>query len=312
MKIVCLGDLHIRKHPPEKRIDKDYFSTILKKLTYVLDISEDSGVDLILQPGDFFDHFNTPYPIVSKILYLITKYRIPWYVVYGQHDLIFHSLKEVSGTALNLVSAPDYVSILSDSPIYMEDWNSNSIALYGKSWGEKFPTIEDTNCFNVLVAHHMVTNNGPLWPGQKDYQDVKEIQRNKGFDLMVFGDNHNTFFRSVRNRHVFNCGSLMRSSIDQQNHRPMFAIYDTKNNKPIEKIEIPIAPAREIFDFEAHEQERQKSEKTSALISRLKKTYQGSTNFRRNLQQATKSNRIRKGVKQAISEALPGGKENDF
>lgn len=242
MKIACLGDLHIRNTKPRNRTD-DFTCTLFKKLQFIINYCEDNNVQLVLMPGDVFHAPIQPYTILRKTLDLLHGHdfaKLKYYACYGQHDLLFHSKKN-KDVALNIMHSGKAIQILSE-PVF---WNGLNI--YGCDYGEEIPETT-TNEINILVIHRMIIAEKKLWSQQENYIKSSSLLRNHNFHLIVSGDNHNTFQDVYRNRYLVNAGSLMRSNINQDNHKPCFFIYDTEQpQNKIKKIEIPIEPFNKIF-----------------------------------------------------------------
>lgn len=301
MKIGILGDLHLRSTRPKFRCD-NFKETMDDKLHQIMEQVHSSKVDIIVQPGDFFDTVRVPYSIIAEMMGIISTYQIPWYVVFGQHDLRFHNL-DTSNTPLQVLIKSKYVKLLSpSSPQIIDD-----VKLWGKSWGESLPSCEvEDNYTHVLVAHHMVIDKSKVWEGQKDYDTAKNILRNYKFDLSVFGDNHNSFLRSVRDRHVVNCGSLFRSSISQRDHHPNICIYNSRTGR-IDRKYLQVKPFSQVMDLERASEEEIIKKRSSSFVLNLKKSFEGNIDFRSNLQYALEETKLKKNVVRIIQNSLPDG-----
>lgn len=242
MKIACLGDLHIRNTSPENRTD-DFVGTLFKKLQYVINYCEDNGVQIVLFPGDIFHSPIQSYAILRETLDLLHGHdfaKLKYYACYGQHDLLFHSKKN-KNVALNILESGKAVQIINE-PVF---WNG--VNIYSSHYGEEIPEIK-TDGINILIIHRMIIAEKKLWFKQEEYTKSSSLLRKHKFDLIVSGDNHNTFQDIYRNRYLVNAGSLMRSNIDQDKHKPCFFIYDTEQpQNKVKKIEIPIEPFHKVF-----------------------------------------------------------------
>ncbi len=253
MRIACLGDLHIRETRPENRID-NFFKTLFGKLKFVYNYCLDNDVQVILLPGDVFNSPIQPYPILIRTLNLfhgIDYAKIKIFACYGQHDLLFHN-KNNRDVALNVLESGKAVRIL-DAPV-----NYNGVNIYGCHYGDEIPEIT-TEGLNILVIHKMIIAEKKLWRRQERFTKSSSLLRKHNFDLIVAGDNHNTFQDVYRNRYLVNAGSLMRTNIDQEEHKPCFFIYDiNKEQNKVQKIEIPIIPFHKVF--------KEKEKKTKEVV----------------------------------------------
>ena len=246
MLISATGDWHIKHPRPKNRTDENYSETIFRKIENIL--KESKNCSCILQAADMFDTFklsNVPHYLVRKIADLLLKHcwdnNIKIFSQRGQHDLRFRS--DVNDTPLGILEIAEIVWIAKEENL------SENVMLYGCGYMDEIPYPKDKNKFNILLVHKMIVEDGPLWPGQKDYFTAKSFLKKYPYDLVVSGDNHNGFISEYRDRTLINCGSLMRTNISQFNHKPFFVIFDTDTRK-YEIKEIPIDAAEEVLKLE--------------------------------------------------------------
>lgn len=265
MRLLLTGDWHIRHTSPEKRTD-DYWSTMRRKLEYIMDLAVEKKVKLILQPGDFFDSHKANDFLKRYIIQELRRRRLTVVSVYGQHDLRYHS-SEINNTPLAVLNAAEVVYTVSNTnPVSLK-----KVKIWGASWFEDIPTEGvSNNYFNILLTHRMIIENEKIWEGQEDYELGNVLLKTTPFDVIVSGDNHRGFLIRSGKRLLVNCGSLMRSSIDQINHKPVAYVMSVEDGDvSLDKYEIPIDPFEQVFDMEKAEEEKQKDEKMEAFISRL-------------------------------------------
>ena len=294
MKIGCLGDLHLRATKPMQRID-DYYTTQFEKLEQAFEHFKFAEVDFILQPGDFFNSYGRePYYHLYDVFAFISRYEIPIYIVLGQHDIKFHDLKS-NDLPIRILVTTEAVELLSDWPI-----QKGKTFLYGASWGNKIPEKVQEEGIHVLVMHKMVINGEKLWHEQTDYIQARMLQKKYDFDLFVTGDNHQAFV----NDKVINCGSLGRMSIDQEDHKPMYAIWD---NGEIKTYEYDIKPFDEVMNTEQHFVEKISQDKKKDYADSLSEEFDGQLSFRENITEVMKQKRrIKPRTKQLVEESLHG------
>jgi DNA repair exonuclease SbcCD nuclease subunit len=230
VKIGLLGDLHIRSSRPVCRID-DYYENQFNKLAQAFDHFKDENCKIVLQPGDFFHNYGKdPYDVVYDTIAFLMIYRLPIYLVFGQHDVKFHNTC-LTDIPIQILNKTDLIHKIEKDKATKVTYLDESVYLYGSSWKEDHPkeTARARGfCTKILVTHEMIIKNKRLWHGQKEYTEGRSLKHNTNFDLFVCGDNHQAF--SLNNK-VINCGSLMRMREDQENHQPQYAIYDTKTRE---------------------------------------------------------------------------------
>ncbi|MHA1408692.1 MAG: metallophosphoesterase [Candidatus Heimdallarchaeaceae archaeon] len=294
MKIMLLGDLHITTNQPKKRID-NYFKAIKKKLFYILILAEQEGCSLILQPGDFFDSHKANDFLKREMIKILLEDKVNLKTVFGQHDLRYHS-SDTNNTPLRVLEAAGALNILGYEQIM-------TTHLYGASWFEDIPEVT-TKGINILVIHKMIIKDKLLWEGQEDATKGNILLRTHNFDLIVAGDNHASFVCSSKSKHLVNCGSLMRMTTAQLDHKPVVYIYDTKD-KSIEEHFIPIEPVEKVFDLSTIEKEKKENKELEAFISHLKSdTKIEGLNYAKNLKGYLKENVIEQGTLDIIKEVI--------
>ena len=318
MKLLLCPDTHLRETNPENRID-DYFTTQSKKEDFIIETAKKNECQAILKPGDIFDSFKASDFLLA---HYIEKYRyaiqqpghglegLHMIVIHGQHDLKFHS-KDYTNIPLAVLDAARVIEIAGNEKIIVGDGH-DFCCIYGASWGEEIPIPEPLSRgekgINILMVHAMIGNE-KIWEGQKDFIYASDfLRKHKEYDLIVSGDNHKTFYCKEGNRFLFNMGSLMRSTIDQTNHKPMVALFDTQS-LTYELIQIPIEPAETVFNLEKVEQQKEKSKEIEAFVEGLKSTEIVGLDFLSNLQTYLDDNKIedKLQIRPIISEVLNEG-----
>ena len=250
MKILAMGDLHIRATPTKYRTS-NYQDLMFGKLQWITNFATKQKCFTIIQPGDFFDGPEIPNYVEKKLIRLILDYSGDIYTVFGQHDLHF---RQVDNTALAVLEEANVIEILTENPIEYDE--KKSVCIYGASWEQKIPKPKDEDACNILVLHRMIIKDKLLFPDQTDYIKANEFATKcKNYNLIISGDNHNSF-SYIPNSHrlpsLVNCGSLMRMTTAQYNHKPCIWMFDTNTNK-LTQYYIPILPAIKVFKAEAEE-----------------------------------------------------------
>lgn len=303
MKILVTGDWHLDTHVPQNRID-DYFVAQVAKVNWIFELAEIEGCHYIIQPGDFFNsHRANDY--LKQLWISAIDTRLPSTTIctiYGQHDLRYHS-SDKDNTPLRVMEVSGSVHII---PNY---WDIHGrLALYGCSWGEPIPKdIEypKDSTFNILVAHIMVIKDKKIWEAQKEFTWGNHLLRRTKFDLIVTGDNHESFvIEGEGHRKLINCGSLMRSTIAQVNHKPVVYIIDT-DSKEITTHYIPIRPPQEVLAIDKMKEEEKKNEELDLFIEGLSESPEiKGLNFLENLRTYMEEENIPTNVTEIIEEAL--------
>ncbi len=274
MRIACCGDLHIRDTIPVNRID-DFTETLFNKLDFIFNHCIDNYIQTILFPGDVFNSPIQPYHTLIRTLERFhgnEYFKMYILACYGQHDLLFHN-KNNREVALNVIESGKALTIL-DNVVTIDGIN-----FYGCHYGDDIPEIK-TEGINILIMHKMVIDKNKLWDKQEVYSQSSHLLRKHKYNLIVCGDNHNLFTNNYRTRFLVNAGSLMRTRIDQYNHKPCFFIYDT-DEKTLERIEIPIKPFVEVF--KEQEDKKEVIEFDDQFTTQFENQEDISVNFKKNI-----------------------------
>jgi len=265
MRFLISGDWHIRNTRPSKRLDKDYFVTVRTKLKVLIDSAKQMGCNFILQPGDFFDSHKANDYLKRYMIKTLSHHKIKVLTVFGQHDLRFHS-SDIRNTPLGVLQASGVIHLAPN----WEPLDFDGVHVYGASWFDDIPEeMYDPKAFNILICHKMILEE-KLWDGQTDGTFGNKMLRTSPYDLIVSGDNHAHFTYKVGNRYLVNCGSMLRTRIDQFNHRPAYYIFDTEV-KEMQLEYIPIELPEKVFDLSKAETEKEQNEILIAFVERLKK-----------------------------------------
>jgi DNA repair exonuclease SbcCD nuclease subunit len=289
------GDWHIRASKPRYRMDKSYVDTEGRKLEWLFATAEKYNCSAILQPGDMFDSYDIPNYMKIN---LVNKFRagLPVYSIYGQHDLKYRNHKD---TVMSLFDTIGVVKVFDQPhPVEIDDCN-----IYGSGWDEPVPNIVNSNKVNILLTHEMIVGDGALWYGQEDYIEAKDaLKKWDGFDLIVSGDNHQSFHYMNKKRMLLNCGSLMRTSISQVDHKPVVWIYDSVT-KTAECLEIPIDPIEEIMDLDLADTIKLNNKKLDEYNEYLSSDYSVELDFEKTVFNSVKINKV-KGRTQAVVKGI--------
>ncbi len=294
MKVCISGDWHIRSKPPQSRMDKDYLQSIFDKTNQIYNAARKYNCRMIIQPGDMFDTSEvSDYVIRCLIIHMSKLEGLPIYTIPGQHDLRYHS-KIWKNTPMGIIDAFNFpVSVISET-ITKERYE-----IYGSGYGEDIPIPSNNNKFKILVCHKMIINK-KLWPGQDSYDyEVNSILKQFDYDLIVSGDNHTTFVHTHENKTLVNCGSLIRTRIDQIFHVPCFFIFDTETRELV-KHALKVKPAEDVLNIAAANKELEDNKHLQAFVKKIKEqVHEGNKrlNFRKNMINKMKS----------MKKALGGG-----
>jgi predicted phosphodiesterase len=208
MRIAFLGDLHLRDSIPKGRMDP-YPMVLLGKFNFILNFCDKHKIEVLIQPGDFFESVLASIHIMRRAASLLSAHNVKVYMVYGQHDLRYHA-SDTSNVPLQLFEDFNLVKRLhpAQGTVLSPPLDSKKVVGWGSSWNEDEPKGMDPKAINIWATHRMVIDNEKLWDGMKDYTLAKHLLKKNPFALIVTGDNHKSFVTKYGLRYLVNCGSL--------------------------------------------------------------------------------------------------------
>lgn len=292
---ILTSDWHYTRKKPANRID-NYQKTMDMKINTILEASDKLEATILLA-GDLTDTPFLPYSEFIELLSIFDGHTSRIHTIYGQHDLKHRNKGNTPLDALE--EAIPRLSMESDDP-----YCHNGIAIYGCSFGEEIPKIKSKDDFNILLIHRMILKqHEKQW--EEKYELGRSILEKHDFNVIVSGDNHQTFTINMRDKQLINCGSIMRSDIDQIHHNPCYFILtvDAKNFS-LEKVLLPFLPYEEVFNLEKKIKMEEKKEKLEEFISGFSGKELESLTFEDNLKELAKTNKVEPEVKALLDEFL--------
>jgi len=299
MKIAIIGDIHYTDKTPSCRTD-DYQEALHEKIDQIFVSSEEEDVDALLQAGDMTDSPFLSYSTYITLSDIMKKNKKRLITCYGQHDLRY---RNKGNTPLDALVNQGLIEIAGKDPLRLIRFPD--IAIYGCSFGEQHPQIQDPNAFNILILHQLIVSSQERdW--EKDQVLHSALLQNSKYDLLVTGDNHLPFIISTegkKQRHLINCGSLMRSTIDQVDHEPFFVIFDT-DTRTYEKHFLKIKPWQGVFDLERKVKIEERNENLEIYAESLKEQKDMGLDYTANLIAYMQENKIEKPVEDIVTECI--------
>ena len=299
MNLLITGDWHITDKAPESRTD-NYKDTLFGKLEFIFNIAEKNNC-IIIQPGDSFDGPNPSYKLFIRVVQLLNKYKkIKILSCFGQHDLRY---RNKGNTALDAIeeACPNFHILSQD--VFPKTWNV-PLHVTGVGYNEEIPQAPNkTSVPTILLIHKMIVEE-KLWNAQEDYEHASHFLRKYKYDLIVSGDNHKSFI-SGSDRFLINCGSMLRSKIDQIDHKPMCVVFNTETKK-MKTIYIPIEPAEKVFKMEQVAKEKEIDENLTAFVAGLSEQKDMGLSFYDDFLAYCKQNSIDDEIIRIVEEAKNG------
>jgi DNA repair exonuclease SbcCD nuclease subunit len=212
--LILTSDWHLREDTPIS-YKKDYWNDQLAFIDSISTLQKKYDCPVI-HAGDLFDHWKpSPNLLRETILHLPDQF----YTIYGQHDLPQHNLKLAYKCGIDVLREAKKLTILNECH-YGQEPNKGSLF---------FPKVNKT----ILVWHKLAYFMEKPYPGATGGNAKELLKKYPWFDLIVTGDNHQTFITSENNRLLVNPGSLMRMDANQINHHPCVFLWYAEDNMVI-------------------------------------------------------------------------------
>lgn len=308
-RFMLCGDIHVRDTVPRFRTD-DYTAAMLKKLGYIRGKAVQDYCNVVIFPGDITDSQRLSNRMFYLIINLFKQGRdlTTNFGVFGQHDLRYWTNHWES--ALAVLEAAGAIKLLRSE---MGPWHlpsrtgdSTEIYLYGCGWNEDIPKVDlmgGDDIRNVLIIHRLFSTEA-LYPGDDNYIDAEGFLKHTKWDLIVAGDNHAHFALEHRGRFFVNCGSMMRSRVDQINHRPVVYEYHPRTRQ-CTLIEIPHEPIEETMDIERIQDDKVRNEELEVFVEKVReKTEIEGLDFENNMEERLREDDITEEMKEIWKEVV--------
>jgi hypothetical protein len=230
----------------------------------------------------------------------------------GQHDLPMHRLEDVKKSAYwTLVEAGVVEDIWTGSN---NGWVvKNRLHVNGFPWGTEVCKLEgredclDSHGVQLSLAHRYVWVKGHSYPNALVEQRLDSLQTClDGYDVAVFGDNHQAFLAESGNCQVVNCGCLIRRKSDEREYTP--SVWLISGRGGVSQIALDTSGDRWLESSEAASLEGSINPDLDRFVEELGGLDADQLNFRDDLLRYIDVNKVGLGTKSIIMEVLEGGK----
>jgi len=222
--ILC-ADIHLSLNPPVWRsAEPDWFAAMRRPLMEIAILQNRFNCPVICA-GDIFDRWNSPPELINFAFNnLPNMYAIP-----GQHDLPLHKYEDIERSAYwTLVQAEKIENIHPEYHV-----KNGRMILHGFPFGfpithlaKKWNRFDNNEFVHIAVVHEYLWIRGRSYPNASLQNYYGSKQKNSGYDLIVYGDNHKGFSIGSKKGEIklLNCGTLMRRKSDEIDYKPQIGL----------------------------------------------------------------------------------------
>lgn len=291
-QLIITSDWHLREDTPVCRTD-NFWEAQWRKVDFVKELQERYDCAIVLA-GDLFHHWKASPYLLSKAIK-----NVPYlYACCGQHDLPQHNflLWEKSGIYTLHSAQSIIVSKYTHFP-------KAKIEFHFCHWGETPDDMRKLEGVNrrILVWHKMTYTDEEPFPNCPDPPARKLLKKYPDYDLIVTGDNHQTFVEEYNGRILVNAGSLTRQTAAQMDHRPCVYLWYAETNT-VEPVYLPIDEG--VISREHIERKEERDGRLEAFISRLNTEYKTEISFEDNLRAFEQANTVNTKIMSIIYKAI--------
>lgn len=240
LKILAVGDIHLRATKPVSRLDQDYLGTAIRKIGQICEMSD--NFDIVVLLGDVFDRPDAPHSVVFQAIRAFAQFKVPVYTIVGNHDVAGYQEQTLDRSALGILLESGVVKKL-DSLVM------NGVAMYGlHAYDKTIWEVPESQSVKVLFAHKMLTNQP--FPGDACHL-ISEVEPKTNANIIISGDIHYNHEVELNNKLFLNPGSLLRMSITDRDRSPQVVELTIEDGGEVNYNLTPLQyrPAESIFDL---------------------------------------------------------------
>lgn len=303
--IIC-ADIHSQDKTPECRTD-DFIETQKRKITFISDLQDSYGGIPIFNAGDLLDTWKSSPEVLG---WLIRKLK-NFYTIAGQHEMPYHNIDLINKSGLDVLDAAGSVKIVKSIKNIVSNTVTTGgmalkIVIRGFHWGKPLEPYTgqsggNSGSYKVALCHILTYLGREPWPDSMAERATSVLNKLKGYDLIVTGDNHKPFVVEHKGQLLVNPGSLFRLTADQIDHKPRVYLWYAEENK-VKAVYLPIdktAVSREHLEVQ-----KETDNRYNAFVKRIKDDFAVELSFENNMKKFFKKNKISDGVKKIIFEVM--------
>jgi len=227
---ILTADWHIRPDKPICRTD-NFLDAMERKIDFIFALTKEHNCP-ILEAGDIGHKPQWPNWLLEWFISKIDEQKI--ICIPGQHDLPNHRIDLFEKSGMGVLHAANAIKTIFE-PILIDD----TFGIFPFPYGKEIEPHKSKGSPAIAMTHQMVIENKPLWPGQEAPKGSALLKKHPEYNLILSGDNHNSFTIEHEGMLLVNPGSMMRTNADQESHKPRVYLWWAETNT-IEAVYLPI------------------------------------------------------------------------
>lgn len=219
---IMVSDIHLSLEPPIARSgEPDWLEAQKRQLDQLYFLAEEKYGVPILCAGDLFHSWKVSPELINFALINLPNNM---YCIPGQHDLPNHSLDQMNRSGFGVMVKTGKINYLAPNEWWRVETPNQYINVKGFPWGYT-PTSSKTalhthgNDLKVAMVHAYCWDNTHGYPGADKSTYVGKYDL-KGFDVALFGDNHQQFLTKNKKTTVFNHGCFIQRASNERHFTP--------------------------------------------------------------------------------------------
>lgn len=294
---VLCSDIHLSHKPPVARsIESDWYAAMARTLKQLRDAAP-SWVPIFCA-GDVFDKWNSPPELINFALAELPRmFAIP-----GQHDLPLHNYADIKKSAFwTLVEAGKIFPIEVGKPVSI-----NNMRLWGFPFGFPITPLENPHSLvtEIALIHSYIWTSKTGYVGApKDQRCHNYLPSLRGYDVAVFGDNHQGFLAKPGDGDcvIINCGGLMRRKSDEISYEPKIGLLHSDGT--VTRVKLDCSEDK-FLDSELTKIGMAEGPDMSEFINELNSLQDASVNFGEAIKRVIEKRNVPESVRKIIMNAL--------
>ena len=219
---LAVADIHLRHScPPARAAESDWYKAMLRPIEQLRALVAEYKCPVICA-GDIFDRWDSPPELINfAIKYLPKMIAIP-----GQHDLPNHEYGSKHRSAYRTLELAGILWGGDTGRLLL----SREVSVDKFPWGTSVKSngFKGDTLINIALIHSLIWKKGHTYPDAPETSNIKAwMDRLDGYNVAVFGDNHDGFIDTSKGCRIMNCGCLIRAKSNERDYKPSVGlIYD--------------------------------------------------------------------------------------